>query len=73
MENTGNNRPPVAAVKSQGTERSLKDQVLDALDAGVDVERIMNHFNLSLGEFEDITGEVVDEDEANGRSEVTGY
>ncbi|MCH7928912.1 MAG: hypothetical protein IIA01_00205 [Proteobacteria bacterium] len=47
--------------------------MLDALDAGVDVERIMNHFNLSLGEFEDITGEVVDEDEANGRSEVTGY
>ena len=62
-----------AEARSPGTELSFADRVLAAVDAGIPFEIIKHHFHLTDGEFEDFTGEFIDDPDDTGRSPITGY
>ena len=55
-------------------EPLLKVRVCEAYNSGVSAEPIKRRFHLTDGEFEDMTGEPVEETEdTGGRSATTGY
>ncbi len=62
-----------AEARSPGTEPLFADRVLAAVDAGMPFEIIKHRFHLTDGEFEDITGEALEEPDETGRSPTTGY
>ena len=62
-----------AEARSPATEPSFADRVRAAVAAGMPYVIIKHRFHLTDGEFEDITGESIEEPDETGRSAVTGY
>ena len=74
MQRTGlSTKTKPAEIQLLGTEPSFADRVLAAVNAGMPFEIIKHRFHLTDGEFEDITGESIEEPDETGRSVVTGY
>ena len=62
-----------AEARSPGTDSSFEDRVRAAVNAGMPFEIVKHRFHLTDGEFEDISGESIDEPDDTGRSPITGY